>query len=72
LYIADGRSGIAKEDSMEVIRRLWNKAEEGQDMIEYAVLAAFISIVAITVIRAIGPLVTAAYTAIQGALTPLP
>ena len=44
--------------------------EEGQDMIEYALLAAFISIVAIVAIKAIGPLVNAIYVAIVGALTP--
>ncbi len=55
---------------MEMLRRLFHKAEEGQDMIEYAVLAAFISIVAITVIRTIGPLISTIYTNVQGALTP--
>jgi len=44
--------------------------EEGQDMIEYALLASFISIVAIVAIKAIGPLVLAIYNAIVGALTP--
>jgi Flp pilus assembly pilin Flp len=44
--------------------------DEGQDMIEYAILAAFISIVAIVAIKAIGPLVDAIYVAIQAALTP--
>ena len=43
--------------------------EKGQDMIEYALLASFISIVAIAALTAIGPLVVAIYTAIQGALT---
>lgn len=42
--------------------------EKGQDMIEYALLASFISIVAIATIRLIGPLVSAIYTAIEGAL----
>jgi Flp pilus assembly pilin Flp len=48
------------------------REDEGQDMIEYAILAAFISIVAIVAIRAIGPLVDAIYQAIQAALTPGP
>ena len=43
--------------------------EKGQDMVEYALLASFISIVAIAALTAIGPLVVAIYTAIQGALT---
>ena len=34
--------------------------EEGQDMIEYALLASFISIVAIVAIKLIGPLVVSA------------
>jgi Flp pilus assembly pilin Flp len=38
-------------------------------MIEYAILGAFISIVAIVTIRAIGPLVDSIYQAIQAALT---
>ncbi|HEQ97728.1 MAG TPA: Flp family type IVb pilin [candidate division Zixibacteria bacterium] len=44
--------------------------EKGQDMIEYALLGSFISIVAILAIRAIGPLVQTIYTNIQNALTP--
>lgn len=44
--------------------------DEGQDMVEYALLAAFISIVSIVVIKAIGPLVNTIYTNIKNALTP--
>ncbi len=43
--------------------------EKGQDMVEYALLASFISIVAIATLRLIGPLVDAIYVAIQAALT---
>jgi len=43
--------------------------ESGQDMVEYGLLAAFISIVAIAALQAIGPLVNAIYVAIQNALT---
>ena len=50
---------------VELLRR-----DEGQDMIEYAILAAFISIVAIATIRLIGPLVNTIYTNVQAALTP--
>ena len=46
------------------------KRDEGQDMIEYALLAAFISIVAIATIKLIGPLVSTIYTNVQTALTP--
>jgi len=45
------------------------KNDEGQDMVEYALLAAFISIVAIATLRLIGPLVDGIYQNIQGALT---
>ena len=53
---------------MRFVSKLIRK-EEGQDMVEYALLAAFISIVAIVTIRNIGPLVTAIYVRIQAALT---
>ena len=42
--------------------------DEGQDMVEYGLLAAFISIVAIAALQAIGPLVNAVYVSIQNAL----
>jgi pilus assembly protein Flp/PilA len=43
--------------------------DQGQDMVEYALLASFISIVAIVAIRAIGPLVRTIYENIQNSLT---
>jgi Flp pilus assembly pilin Flp len=43
--------------------------EKGQDMVEYALLASFISIVAIATLRLIGPLVDGIYVDIQTALT---
>ena len=46
------------------------RKDDGQDMVEYALLASFISIVAIAALRAIGPLVNAIYVRVQGALTP--
>jgi Flp pilus assembly pilin Flp len=54
---------------MEAVKNLIRK-DEGQDMIEYAVLAAFISIIAIATIRTIGPLIDAIYVAVAAALTP--
>ena len=45
------------------------RAEKGQDMVEYALLASFISIVAIATLRLIGPLINTIYTAIRTALT---
>lgn len=43
--------------------------ESGQDMIEYALLASFISIVAIATLRLIGPLVSTIYDNIVTALS---
>ena len=53
------------------MRFIWKliREEDGQDMVEYALLAAFISIVAILTIRNIGPLVNAIYVRVQAALT---
>ena len=45
------------------------KDERGQDMVEYALLASFISIVAIVAIKAIGPLVKIIYEKVETALT---
>jgi pilus assembly protein Flp/PilA len=46
------------------------KNDEGQDTVEYALLAAFISIFAIVAIKAIGPLVNTIYVNVKNALTP--
>ena len=55
--------------------RLWTlvsgpvrKDEEGQDMIEYALLAALISIVAIVMILAIGPYIQNTFQDVANAL----
>jgi len=45
------------------------REEEGQDIIEYALLAAFISIVAIAAIKLIGPQVSTYFHNVQTALT---
>ncbi len=50
-----------------LLKRLMQE-EAGQDVIEYALLGAGISIVAIAAIAAIGPLVDGIYVRIQGAL----
>jgi Flp pilus assembly pilin Flp len=44
------------------------RRDEGNDMIEYALIAAFISIVAIVALQAIGPLVLGIYQDVQAAL----
>ena len=46
------------------------RKDEGQDTVEYALLAAFISIFAIVAIKAIGPLVNTIYESVKTALTP--
>ncbi len=48
--------------------RTFVREDDGQDMIEYALLAGFISIVAILALQAIGPLVNAVYVGVQNAL----
>ena len=53
---------------MRFLKNLLRK-EDGQDMVEYALLAAFISIVAIVTIRNIGPLVDAIYQNVESALS---
>lgn len=46
------------------------KEEDGQDMIEYGLLGALISIVAVLTVQAIGALLPPLYQAISNALTP--
>jgi Flp pilus assembly pilin Flp len=41
--------------------------DEGQDLTEYALLAGFISIAAVVVIKQIGPLVNALYEQVKDA-----
>jgi len=52
---------------MNHLRRFFRE-EDGQDMVEYSLLAAFISIVAILVLQAIGPLVNGIYVRVRDAL----
>jgi len=52
---------------MNYLRR-FIREEDGNDMVEYALLASFISIVAIAALKAIGPLVNAIYVKVQAAL----
>jgi Flp pilus assembly pilin Flp len=60
---------MLQEESMQLLRNLLRE-EEGQDIIEYGVLAFFISIVAIVTIKLIGPLLTPIYLSISAALVP--
>ena len=45
------------------------REERGQDIMEYGVLAAFISVAAVAVIRTIGPLVAALFAQVLTALS---
>jgi len=44
--------------------------ESGQDLIEYGLLALFISVVAIVTLKLIAPLIAPFYSAVINALTP--
>ena len=46
----------------------WIRDDEGQDMVEYGLLAALISIAAVLVVQAIGPLVSDLYVRVKDAL----
>jgi len=52
---------------MKLITRFL-RDESGQDMVEYGLLAGFISIVAIVALQAIAPLVKGVYERVQAAL----
>ena len=43
--------------------------EKGQDMVEYGLLASFLSICAIVVLRGFGPIIQDMYQLVQNALT---
>ena len=49
--------------------RRFLREDKGQDMVEYALLAAFISIVAILILEKIGPAVSTIYQNILDALS---
>jgi len=65
----DARTGHSTKGNPMKTLILFLRKDDGQDMVEYALLASFISIVAIVALRAIGPLVRTIYTNIQTALT---
>ena len=53
---------------MTLLRRLFQE-EQGQDLIEYALLAAFVALAATAMLILIGPQITALYTSIHNSLT---
>ena len=48
------------------------REDEGQDLIEYALLAGFISLVAVTMIRAVGTGVNGVYSGINSQVLAIP
>lgn len=63
------RTEITRGKAMKNLIQRFIREEDGQDIIEYALLAAFISIAAILAIKAIGPKVNTYFTNVQNALT---
>ncbi len=45
--------------------------EEGQDLVEYALLAALLSIVSIVALQTLGPVIASVWDAITGAIQPV-
>ncbi len=52
---------------MELIRKMWQD-DEGQDLVEYALIAGLIALVAVAAITASGKAVNAIWAKIQAAL----
>ena len=50
---------------MEKLIARFIREDEGQDVIEYALLAAFVAIVAATIIKSIGPDLTTIFTNVE-------
>lgn len=50
---------------MELLKKFW-KEEQGQDLIEYALLAGFISLAAVAAITNVGIALNGGYGAIEG------
>jgi pilus assembly protein Flp/PilA len=65
------RVANAREDHMNFINRLRSfvRDEEGQDLIEYALLVALISLVAVGAIGAAGTAVNGIFSSIAGKLS---
>ncbi len=53
---------------MNLVKRLW-KEEEGQGMIEYVLIAAFVSIIAIVMVKNVGTKVNTIWTNMNSGLS---
>ena len=51
------------------ILRAWSRDEEGQDLVEYGLLASFISIAAIATIALVGPFLQSMFAYIVSSLS---
>jgi len=56
---------------METLRRLWSE-DEGQDLVEYALLVALVSIAAITILGTLGTQISTTFSEVISGLTPTP
>jgi Flp pilus assembly pilin Flp len=56
---------------MNLVKRLIRE-EEGQDIIEYVLIAAAISVIAIPIVPAVGTAVLNAWTNVSGQVTAIP
>ncbi len=54
---------------MKALFKRFVREEQGQDLIEYALLAAFIALAATAVLIVIGPKIDTLYTSVSAALT---
>ena len=68
-YCSLVREPKRQEATMKNLIRRFIRDEEGQDIIEYALLAAFISIIAIAAVRAVGGRVQVYFGNVQSALS---
>jgi len=59
---------VPKEEDMKNLIQRFIREEDGQDLIEYAMLAALISIFAIATLRLIGPSIVTVFTDVDAAL----
>ena len=56
------------QDFRRVLSQLWHETE-GQDLVEYSLLLAFISLAAIAIMRSFGHTVTSLFSIIASTLT---
>ena len=60
---------VVVRTAKEIRRRLVTGKKEGQDLVEYALLAALLSIVSIAALQVLGPVIANVWTQISGAIS---